>query len=476
MDDKKKVVSFEELKKKAEEKPTENKSIGNDIKNADQVMGALENEDFKSFMESMGIQVDDVMNKQILEALNNKEVMNLLNNLDINDLNPSSINKLATEMKSMEEKYKKEQMSFRAFGQWQKFYKPYRFENLYPVELLRGIAEDMKISYGQHDSKNDLISKINQSLVQYLTKTFGMMSRDIMGIIGKIVYFEGEMESNTLLSEKEELVIDFLLSKCLIARTSSNGNHYFVIPKDIMEKIDQIDFVKIDRYNELNQNIIKTVIGLVNSYGIVSVDLIKENLYDYFGEKINNLFTKEEFDTHFANLCKFSFTESIVKRGLYPNVVIDGEYIHHAVVGFTQNLIDIQNESIKEYKKYDLNEIQRRGDSFFYEDSLYISKIIDEIKSLNNISSQDAEDLKNLIFTFAKLEFEPSLIMRMIEMNYVLPEKHKYEMFLEVIRDFYKNSEKWILKGFTPYETNHNSSNNDKYDASKIVNIDFTKK
>ncbi|MGB5824602.1 MAG: hypothetical protein WBH44_11065 [Proteocatella sp.] len=476
MDDKNKVISFEDLKKKQTKDASEiEKKASEDTSKKDS--NGLDINDFKTFMDSMGVSIDENMNKQLLEALNSKEVMDMIGKLDINSFDPSSIGKLASEMKTMEAKYKKEQMSFRAFGQWQNFYKPYKFENLFPIEFLKEMAKSLGILINSGESKNEIIRKVSPQLVDYLNKIFRLLDRDMIGLIGQVVYNEGEMEFNKLLKEKEELRIDFLMSKCLIARVKNNNSHNLIVPKDVMENLDKIDFIKIDKYNELNQKLIKATIGYINSYGIVPKKALIENLYYILGESINKLFDKTEFEAHLDELLKFSFTESIVKRGLYPNIVIDGEYIHHAVVGFTQSLIDIQNESIKEYKQYELEELIHRGDSYFYEESLSLTKIIDTILEYNSVKNEDVEDLKNLIFTFSKLEFEPSLIMRMIEINYELPEGPKYEMFIDTMRNFYKNSEKWILKGYTPHETNKTQDDKlSKFDASKIVNIDFNKK
>lgn len=465
MSDKDKVINFEELKKKGEEaKSTSKPTEGNP-------------NDFFKFMESMGIPMDESMNKHLLEALNSKEVMDIVNKLDINSFDMSSITKIASEMKSIEEKYKQEQVYYRTFGQWQNFYKPYKFENIYPIELLRELAKNSGVSLNGKESKNEIIGKILPKLHDYLENTFKLMDRDAMNLIGKIVYSEGELEFNKVLKEKEEIKIDFLVSKCLVSRVKSNGSHNLIIPKDVMDEIIKIDFTNIDKYNKLNRKLIKATIGYVNSYGIIPLNVLISKLRDLLGEELNVIESEFEFKTYINELYKFSFSDSIVKRGLYPNVIVDEEYVHHAVVGFTQSLIDIQNESITEYKEYSFEDLETRGDSYYFEESLHLSQIIEAITQLNPIKGEDIDDLKNLIFTFSKLEFEPNLILRMIEINYELPTGIKYESFLETFRDFYKNSEKWILKGNTPYESNKTQDERiSKFDASKIVNIDFNKR
>lgn len=463
MSDKDKVINFEELKKKSEENKKPQKT-------------PMSNDFFK-FMEEMGVSVDENMNKHLLEALNSKEIMDLVSKLDVNNFDLSNINKIAHEMKDIEQKYKREQAYYRTFGQWQNFYKPYKFENIYPIEFLKDLAKDTGVVLNGRESKNEIIGKITPNLNSYLENTFKLMDREAMNLIGKIIYNEGELEFNKILKEKEEIKIDFLVSKCIIARVKNNGAHMLIVPKEIMDAIVKIDFTHIDKFNKINGILTKATIGYANSYGIIPKKVLFEKLKNILDDKLEIITNESNFEDYMKSLYNFAFSESIVKRGFYPNIIIDEDYIHHAVVGFTQSLIDIQNESIVEYKNYNWDELEKRGDSYYFEESLHLTKIVETLASLNEITSEDIEDLKNLIFTFSKLEFEPNLIIKMIEINYELPEGPKYESFLETFRDFYKNSEKWILKGYTPYESNKTQDEKiSNFDASKIVNIDFNRR
>ena len=90
------------------------------------------------------------------------------------------------------------------------------------------------------------------------------------------------------------------------------------------------------------------------------------------------------------------------------------------------------------------------------------------------IPEDEKEELKNLIFTFSKIEFEPGFILNMLQMNYALPQGSQYQLFLENIRAYYKTSEKWILKGYAPGESDReNDDSVSKFDAGKIINVDF---
>lgn len=475
MSDKDKVISFEDLKKQSEEnkKAEENKKI-EDNKVEPVNPNIPEANEFLSMFEEMGMDLDEGMGKQLMEILNNKEVMDLIQNLDINPFDPSSVNKLAHEMKEMENKIKREQKSFRAFSQWQNFYRPFSYENLYPIEILKLIADKIGISYSNFDSKNEIISKLKPQIGNYLTSEFKMITRDYAGIIGNVIYHEGELEQVGMKPESYEMMVDILVSKGLVARVKSNGLHLLVVPSEILSALPEVNFAKLDKYNELNQLLIHTLIGFVNSYGIITYELALTWLKELYSDKIEKLFEYDDFTEHLKKLIEHNFSKSLIQKGMYSSVVFDNIHIHHGVVGFTQALIDISDESIKEYKEFDKEELLQRGKANFYENSLSLNKIMEILMELNEIDLDTQEELKNYIYIFSKLEFEPSLILNMLSVGYELPQAHKYEMFVEIIREYYKNSEKWILKGHSSFEINKSVST--KYDASKIVNIDFNKK
>jgi len=466
MDEKKKVINFNEIKNKTKDSSIETKSDKN--QNVDK---------FKEILENMGLELDKDTSEKISKSMGSKEIKDLLDKLDLNNLNLDNIEDLSKEVKSMEKKYRQQQMSHRAFGQWISFHKPYKFENLYPIEFLKEIAVFLNLVLPQRLSKNETIDFIKPHIVEYLNEVLRLISKEDLSYLGQIIYHEGMMEFDKILKETEELKIDFFISKCLISRVKSNNANYLIIPQEVLEAIEKLDFNSINKYNELNTKIIKLTIGYVNSYGIMPFDLLEEKIYSLITEQVTNIMDRAQFKNHLKKVCEFSFPKSLLDKAVYSNVVMAKEYVHHGLVGVIQNLIDIQNESITSYKEYDIEELYHRGDSFYYEDSLALSRILEIIESHNKISEVQKEDLKNMIFTFSKIEFEPSFILNMLGMNYILPEGISYQLFLENVRAYYSNSEKWILKGHTPSESNKDSDDSvSKFDARKILNIEFTNK
>ena len=140
---------------------------------------------------------------------------------------------------------------------------------------------------------------------------------------------------------------------------------------------------------------------------------------------------------------------------------------------FTKYLIDIQNENITEYRRLTDQEIMSRGTPLYYDDSISLNQIVSILQTVNALDKDDLVQLNNRIFTFSYLEFEPNLILQILDARYDLPEDKEYGKLLEFLRGYYKNGEKWILKGNTSFEVNNKNVN---YDASKIVKIDFMNK
>lgn len=465
MDDKNKVISFDQIKKKKDEpKPEEKTGNGNFDK-------------FSEVFRQMGIEIDESTREKLEKSIDSSGIRDLIGKIDLDNLDISKLEKLSEEVKSMEKKYRQQQMSYRAFGQWVNYYRPYKFENIYPIEFLKDIARFMKMNLPERSSKNEIIEALKPRIEEYLNRVFRLIASEEMAYIGQIVYNEGAMEFNRIINEREELKIDFLVSRCLTARAKTGSGKYLVIPQEVMESIEKLNFNDINKYNSLNSKIIRLTIGYVNSYGIIPFEILEEKLYLLLYDQVSSLMSRSRFKDHLRELFEFSFAKSVLDKSLYSNIISDGEYIHHAVIGVVQNLIDIQNESIKIYKEYDMEELIHRGDPHYYEDSLALTLIMDVLESENRITEDEKLELKNLIFTFSKIEFEPGFILNMLQMNYVLPQGSKYQAFLENIRAYYKTSEKWILKGYTPGESDReNDDSLSKFDAGKIINIDFRNK
>lgn len=456
-----KISDFNEMKKKLEEEKQKETKILESDKN--QILG------LKEIFDEIGIKVDS----ETLE--------NLMGNFDLNQMPlPTDFNfsledlqKSLEGLKDYEKKIKQEKQMYRSFGQWVPFRRPYNLTSLFQIEFIKKIADDMNISYTKLDSKNQIIEKIKPDLHLYVERLLLMMDEETLDHLGRLIYADGSYQVDSTLKEDIEIKLDFLASKSLLARVNDNGKHCIVLADEIKEALKKINFQKTTLYSQLNTIINQTTIAMANSYGAYPKSLLYDKLRESAKEiaKSLNLSSLEE---HIDKVLIFSFARNILSAALYQNVIISDTYINHGIIEVTKNLIDIQNENIDYYKDLSKTDIQTRGNSFYYEDSIYLSQIIGFLQEQNDLDSVDIDQMKNQIYIFSFMEFEPSLILQLLEMKYQLPDSSNYGKFIEIFRNYYANSEKWILKGHTSFEINKPS--NPEMDMKNIISFDYFNK
>lgn len=456
------ITNFSDLKKKADEKsaPDEQPILENEL---------FDDTNVKDLLSSLGIQMDDSAISEMLSLTNVDEVADFVQSGKISF---DDVNNMINNLREIEDKFKKEKKTYRAFSQWVPYHKPYDLSTMFSIEHIQEIANYTKTEYGKMDSKNAIIEKLLPSLPRYFEDMLKLLDTEMMSHLGNVIYSDGKLFVDTMLSEEAENQIDYLQKKALLARVNEHGAHCLVIPKEFYEIAMKTDFATVSKFNALNSKINKTVIAFANSYGAYPKHLLygrikeKEEMY---GEQLG-----EKPEEYIDNILSVSFmSKQKPLAALYPMVMISDDYIHHGMIEFTRYLIDIQNENIKDYKNLSEQEIETRGNIFFFEDSIYLKQAMDILTQSNSLDQDEMIQLKNLIYIFSYLEFEPSLIMQMLDMRYILPEGENYHKLLDILKNYYKNGEKWILKGHTSFEVNNKNSN---FDASKIVKLDFIDK
>ncbi len=457
MKDKDNIMDFSELKKSMEKKTSheEKNSPISDI-------------EMQKFFEELGIPLD---NKVLTEILSTQSVDDMVEMVQSGKFSTNEIEELLSGLKNFEEKLSNEKKTYRAFGQWMPFHKPYNISTFFPIELVRKIADKIEISYSPMDSKNNIIEKIKPHLSKYLLELFTSLDEELMNLFGQVVYSDGKKLVESIFSEEVELQIDYLQRHGLITRLKENNHHYLVIPEEIFFATSSVDFIKVSKYNKVNTAIVKTTIAFANTYGAFPKSLLQDKIVETCSSLAQEL--DLDLQKYLQEYIQQSFAKGIAHSGLYPTVVVGDEYINHGVVEFTKYLIDIQNENITEYRPLSDEEIKTRGKSLYHDDSISLRQIVSMMQENNSLDRDEVEQLSNLIYTFSYLEFEPSLILQILEVRYNLPEGKDFGKFHEILKAYYKNGEKWILKGNTSYEANNKNSN---FDASKIVKVDFMNK
>lgn len=406
-------------------------------------------------------------NSILMNLINSKDIDEMLESLQNGNYSYEEISELIGAAKKFEEQFKKEKKTYRTFGQWISFNKPYNLSNLYPIENIRALAGAAGIQFDRLDSKNSIIEKTVPSLEDYYRNVFLSLDATLMSIFGEIIYADGKLPVNTVFTEEKDESIDYLIKKCVLARVKEFGNHYLVIPTELQAVIHKLDFGFIDKYNQLNTVISKTVKAFVNSYGAFPKKILYNRILK-FDLEILNQFAEQELDQYIDKYLE----DNLINKKLSAPIVVSGEYISHSIIEFTKYLTDIQNETIHEYKELTMEDIFERGQSLYYDNSIYLKQVSDILLQCNSLDSDEEASMKNLIYLFSRLEFEPSLILQALQVRYMLPDDKQYGTLVEILRSYYKNSEKWILKGYTSFEVN---SEIDGYHAGKIVKVDFGK-
>lgn len=461
MKDKDNISDFSEMKKLLEKKEAGGKDLFSDLQ--------IDRGDLSEILQSLGISTD---NNILKEMLNNPDIDSMVDHLRSGVFSYQDIQDMLANFKTLEERFKKEKKTYRAFGQWVAYHKPYDLSTLCSVEQIRTIAKQIGIQYDKMDSKNNMIDKIKPHLNGYLTELFLSLDDQVMSHVGRVICSDGKLLAENLFTEEEEGFLDFLQKKSILYRVNEGGKHYLLIPKEFYEEIIKMNFDKIGKYNRLNSIINQTAIAFSNSYGAYPRSLLVDHIRSGYEDLINDLedLSFEEYiEKHLAQ----TFSKTYSFRTLYPSVIITDDYISHGVVEFTKYLIDIQNETITDYKKLTEDQIKERGKTLYYDDTIYLKQALDILLQFNTMDRDETDQVKNLIYIFSYLEFEPSIVMQMLEMRYQLPDDREYTKLTDILRNYYKNSEKWILKGHTSFEVNNSKKS---FDASKIVKIDFMKK
>lgn len=458
MKDKDNITDFSELQKKMGEKnKKDEKSINSLEINKDSILERLEN--------SGG----SLENSIFKEMLNNPDINSIIESFQSGKFSYQDVQEALEKFKVMEERFKKEKKTYRTFGQWISYHKPYNLSTLCSIEQIQFIAKQVNVLYDKLDSKNSIIEKIKPYLKEYLSNLFLSLDQEVMSYIGKIIYSDGHFLVEILFTDEEEGILDFLQSRSILFRVNENGKHYLVIPIEFYNVIMQLDFKTIDKYNRLNSIINKTTMAFAISYGVypktVLLQSIKLQNHEFL-ESLEDLSIEKYVEKHLD----YTFSKSYSFKSIYPSIIVTDDYINHGVIEFTKYLIDIQNELITEYKSLDPSQISERGKLLYYDDSIYLKQSIDIIQKDNSMDVDELNQIKNLIYIFSFLEFEPSLVLQMIEMRYHLPNDREYTKLVDILRNYYKNSEKWVLKGHTSFEVNNKNSN---FDARKIVKLDF---
>lgn len=477
MDNDNKILSFEDLKKKKEnmEKELQNQNIDKNQMNS--LLGQLSDSDkeqIKSLIEAFGMGMDDNMKEQMDKVLNAKNIDDLIENASSDFFDQGMLGRISEEAKKANEKYKSEYRYYRDFSQWLTVYKPYTLEKFLLIEQVQAIAREMEITTSVSASKNEIISLIKTELKNYLEKHLLKFDEERMSLLGEIIANRGILYLTKSLTDFQEKQIDYLSKLGFVFRINESSKKALVIPQEILESIMEVDFRKFMLTQKINSIICNSICGMSNFYGVIPTVEGKEKIrelvktYEFFD-------SFETFNEYFEMLIKDCFSTSIISKGYYTNAAVNKDFIFHPMVGFVEEFYKSQASSKHKYKDFSYEELLVEGNEGHYPNSIQMNTIWD---ILNNGDLENESSTKSLIYAFSKMEFEPQLVIALLETMFEIPIGSKYEILIDSLRSISKRTVKWVLKGYSLGEDTEEGKTiqSDNYDPSKIINFDFHKK
>lgn len=467
------IVSLEEVRKKKEREEIERKEIesSNEVlgKMIDKLFSNLDSNlksQLKDMLTSYGMKLSEEERVEVEKLLESKQLQMLFEDIQLENLmKPFDPQENIEKAKRINRKYE----SYRNFFQWRTVYKPYTLDKFLLHADLKKICKELGLEVKEKHSVNEMIGMLEPHLPVWIDRQIRYYDSSRMNHIANLIYHEGVYRLSMPLSDEQSAQMDYFESKYMIFRVSDSGVKSLVMPKEILETIYHMDFTKYNILTECNTIATQFIIGIANSYGVYPLDKALDTLFEHFEKNYGDYWKSfEQFQEHMSRLIKSSFGNMFLWKSYYPGINVSEDYIYHGTVGFAEQFLEMQEESDYEYKELDFQEILRRGESLYYEDSIHLNRAFEILKEENYFTEKDEKNIKNLIYVFSKLEFTPNMLLIFLESMYILPKKQDYEKLLSSLKKVSEATEKWVLKGhFIKKESEC------KIDTSKVINIDF---
>lgn len=467
------IVSLEEVRKKKEQEEHEKKEMQNSNEVMDKMVDVLFSnmdvslkDQLKDMLSSYGMKLGDEEKEEVEKLLESEQLKVMVKEFDfasISGFQDSDENLEKT--KKLSRKYE----AYRSMLQWRRVYKPYTLDKFLNYDELKKICQELGLEVEKKYTSNEIIELLNPKLPVLIDRQIRYYDHSRMNHIANMVYYEGVYHLPRRLSDEQDRQMDYFESKHLIFRVKDSGVKCLVMPKEILDAIYRMDFTKYDMITEINTVIIKLIIGIANSYGVYPFKKAISSIFDYLQQEYRDYWKSfEQFEEHMKQLIKYSFGNMFLLKSYYPGVNVSSDYIYHGTVGFAEQFREIQKEYPYDYRELDFQQLLKRGDSLYYEDSIHLSRAFELLKEENAFTQDDEQNIKNLIYVFSKLEFKPSTVLIFLESMYRLPQNPDYEKLIASLEKINETTEKWLLKGhYVKEKTEYNS------DTSKIINIDF---
>lgn len=245
----------------------------------------------------------------------------------------------------------------------------------------------------------------------------------------------------------EMIYINYLRNRGLAFSGTKDDEAFVVLPEEIRTVISQNINKDLKDKVRLNEEIIKSISGMVYYYGVCSFDFIKSSL--------ENIFV-----TSFEE----SYIRSLILTGeeLGYDYVIDGEMLCHIDVEDAESILKLQKEAKNDYYKFDKKSLIKAGKIDFVEENkqgIKLEKVLGELFVIDkNILKEEMDGF----IVAVKNEVDKAEAIDIFLQAYEIQSDEERKIFTYELELFAKSIRRWSLKGYTEDEV--------EKDQSRVVN------
>lgn len=291
--------------------------------------------------------------------------------------------------------------------------------------------------------KADAVERMIDVILNNASTALELMEEGTLKFVEQLVKESGikKYECN------EMIYINYLRNRGLAFSGTKDDEAFVVLPEEIRTVISQNINKDLKDKVRLNEEIIKSISGMVYYYGVCSFDFIKSSL--------ENIFV-----TSFEE----SYIRSLILTGeeLGYDYVIDGEMLCHIDVEDADSILKLQKEAKNDYYKFDKKSLIKAGKIDFVEENkqgIKLEKVLGELFVIDkNILKEEMDGF----IVAVKNEVDKAEAIDIFLQAYEIQSDEERKIFTYELELFAKSIRRWSLKGYTEDEV--------EKDQSRVVN------
>lgn len=291
--------------------------------------------------------------------------------------------------------------------------------------------------------KADAVERMIDVILNNASTALELMEESTLKFVEELVKESGfkKYECN------EMIYINYLRNRGLAFSGTKDDEAFVVLPQELRDVISQNIDKNLKDKIRLNEEIIKSVSGMIYYYGVCSFDFIKSNL--------ENIFV-----TSFEE----SYIRALIATGeeLGYDYVIDGELLCHIDVEDAESILKLQKEAKNDYYKFDKKSLIKAGKIDFVEENkqgIKLEKVLGELFVIDkNILKEEMDGF----IVAVKNEVDKAEAIDIFLQAYEIQSEEERKIFTYELELFAKSIRRWSLKGYTEDEV--------EKDQSRVVN------